>query len=521
MGGTLISDMRLTCGQTIDQVSVVEHDPSLTGRVARCNAPWKSGFYRLLPGPVASQRFASTIQSRKNNRQAGLDTPLFSAGFLMHVNLSEALALLCVDDLKGLTRHLPGPPVTGRKADLVAAIATAMLGAELPLLWKKLDETQKAAVAEAVHDPLGEFSSEIFEAKYKCLPAFVQGKGELRSSSRNSTPLGLFIHKMVNGRNPGVPADLCRRLLEFVPEPAAAQIKSSRELDAVEGQAIRLTELDALQELTLMLRTIPKERITVGEKTARPSGAAQRLLTARLPNGDFYPWPEGSDKNEQQVGPIKAFAWPLLLQAGGLATRIGSRLALSPAGNKAVNAPPAEVIRTLWRKWQKTRLLDEFSRVDDIKGQNSAGRVMSAVAPRRDAIEEALQACPVGEWIEVHEFSRFMQASDLRFVIAHNPWKLFLADRQYGSLGYAGCNGWNILQHRYILALLFEYAATLGLLDVAYLDPTAPGGGDDDFRSLWGADDLTFLSRYDGLRHFRVNALGAYALGLTDRYQPG
>jgi hypothetical protein len=145
---------------------------------------------------------------------------------------------------------------------------------------------------------------------------------------------------------------------------------------------------------------------------------------------------------------------------------------------------------------------------------------MGAVAARRAVIDEALQACPDGVWIDVDEFSRFMQASDLLFVVTHDPWKLFIGDRQYGSLGYAGSNDWNILQHRYILALLFEYAATLGLIDVAYFDPTDPEGGVDDFRGIWGTDDMRFLSRYDGLSHFRINALGAFVLRLADTYQP-
>jgi len=165
-------------------------------------------------------------------------------------------------------------------------------------------------------------------------------------------------------------------------------------------------------------------------------------------------------------------------------------------------------------------VLDEFSRIDAIRGQNSAGRVMSALAPRRDVIARVLQDCPVGQWVALPEFSRYMQASDLGFEVTRDPWKLFIAERQYGSLGYAGSHDWNLLQHRYILVLLFEVAATLGLLDVAYTDPTEAHGGLDDFRDLWGADELTFLSRYDGLRYFRVNALGAFVLGSCDSYQP-
>ncbi|MGH3674919.1 MAG: hypothetical protein ACRDU5_04125, partial [Mycobacterium sp.] len=50
--------------------------------------------------------------------------------------------------------------------------------------------------------------------------------------------------------------------------------------------------------------------------------------------------------------------------------------------------------------------------------------------------------------------------------------------------------------------MLFEYAATLGLIDVTYTDPA---DARDDFRDNWGADDLDYLSRYDGLRAIRIN----------------
>jgi hypothetical protein len=33
-----------------------------------------------------------------------------------------------------------------------------------------------------------------------------------------------------------------------------------------------------------------------------------------------------------------------------------------------------------------------------------------------------------------------------------------------------------------------------------------------DFYDAWGTDDLALLSRYDGLRYIRLNALGAYCL---------
>jgi len=62
--------------------------------------------------------------------------------------------------------------------------------------------------------------------------------------------------------------------------------------------------------------------------------------------------------------------------------------------------------------------------------------------------------------------------------------------------------------------LLFEYVALLGLIDVAYLHPN------DGILSLRSNDYYeSTLSRYDGL-YFRLTPLGAYCLGLSDRYQP-
>lgn len=38
--------------------------------------------------------------------------------------------------------------------------------------------------------------------------------------------------------------------------------------------------------------------------------------------------------------------------------------------------------------------------------------------------------------------------------------------------------------------------------------------------NLWGVEDLDCLSRYDGLLQFRINGLGAWCLGLTQKCVP-
>jgi hypothetical protein len=177
------------------------------------------------------------------------------------------------------------------------------------------------------------------------------------------------------------------------------------------------------------------------------------------------------------------------------------------------------VIRQLWQRWLTHALIDEFSRIEEIKGQR-APNVLTSAKTRRQMVAVALASCPADEWISVAALFTTMRRGNMSPTIARNEmalWKLYLVDAQYGSLGYDGFHRWEILEGRYTLAVLFEYAGTLGLLDLDYIHPS---GARDDFQENWGGDDLDALSRYDGLQAIRLTALGRYALGLTDTYQP-
>jgi hypothetical protein len=108
-----------------------------------------------------------------------------------------------------------------------------------------------------------------------------------------------------------------------------------------------------------------------------------------------------------------------------------------------------------------------------------------------------------------------MHATGTTFEVTRDPWRLYISVPNYGNLGDNGFSNWKILQARYSLCLLFEYAATLGLIDIAYIPPH---GARSDYGDLWGTDELAFFSRYDGLLYFRLNPLGAYCLGLKSKY---
>ncbi|WP_326549745.1 helicase-associated domain-containing protein [Micromonospora sp. NBC_01813] len=276
--------------------------------------------------------------------------------------------------------------------------------------------------------------------------------------------------------------------------------------DRPDANEVRLTERPALADLHAVLRLCDSGRLRCSDKTKRPAAASVVTVAETLSGGDFYP-------DEA----IAAYAWPLLVQAGGLAEVVGGKLQLTARGRTALRKPAADIVKGLWRSWVSKAILDELSRVDNIKGQRTTN-VLTSAKTRRQQVSAALASCHPGDWIAVDDLFAAMRRAGLSPTVARSEralWRLYLIDPQYGSLGYAGFGEWEILEGRYTLAVIFEYAATLGLVDVAYDDPA---GARVDYHGNWGADDFDYLSRYDGLRAVRLTGLGAYTLDLTPSY---
>ncbi|MBD1913153.1 MULTISPECIES: helicase-associated domain-containing protein [unclassified Leptolyngbya] len=444
--------------------------------------------------------------------------------------LLEALNNCTVDQLKVLAQLLPSGTIPTRKAELVSYVSQRLQGKALQRLWQQCDRLQQATIAEVVHSRNDRYQQQRFVSKYGAEAKWQQDDRPSYYSFR-PTILGLFFYSGT------MPKDLKAQLKAFVPPPEPTQMDSLETLPSSLPRTlmtydnrerkqykttvefpltVRETEAIARRDVQTVLRLVDLGKVAVSDKTFFPTGATLNMIAEVLEDGDYYSgWaakrsPAGWDY-EYDIGSIKPFAWTMLLQAGKLVELNGKRLALTKAGQKALNEPSEKTLQTLWKQWLKTTFLDELRRIDSIKGQTGkAKRSLTAVAGRRNVIVSALKDCAIDRWVEFSAFLRYMVAAGYDFQVSRNPESLSLED--YGSFYY---NSWMLLEARYILCFLFEYVATLGLIDVAYLHP------DEGFLILPmdHYHEATF-SRYDGLAYFRLTPLGAYLLGLSDRYQP-
>lgn len=443
---------------------------------------------------------------------------------------TEAFSRLTVEDLKPLVQLL-GKSAT-KKGDLVALLTRTVGDRDhLRTLYGSFDELAQKAVQEATHDPDGVLDLVRFSAKYGRNPDF-GGSGHRYSGQGQPTTLRLLFP-----RQRILATDVREALLTFVPEPPPLTVSSRPDLPPMvlrplvnRGSyhrqhekevelAVRPTARAALHDVNAVLRLTGAGDLRVGDKTRRAAKPSLKAIAGVLLDGDFYAAGDQADEDWDPASDLqmRPFAWPLLLQAAGLAEATGTRLQLTAAGRKATTTPPHEVIRQVWRKWLKATLLDEFNRVSVIKGQQSKGRGLTALAGRRQEIVAVLKQCPVGQWVTVEELFRLLKVLTTDFQLTHDPWKLYLGEQRYGSFGNSGRHTWESLEGRYVMAFLFEYAATLGLVDVAYISPE---DARNDYCDRWGADDLSCLSRYDGLMYLRINPLGAWCLGLAAEYEP-
>ncbi|MBN2056631.1 hypothetical protein JW905_17020 [bacterium] len=273
----------------------------------------------------------------------------------------------------------------------------------------------------------------------------------------------------------------------------------------------------ALNEVKAMLRLVRAGGFRI-LATGRPSKSTFAAVQRLLAHGDFYPTGMAPvNPRDPTIGDpgIKPFAWPLLLEAGGLVEKRKGRLALTGRGRKACDEEACDVLRELWAKWLTWKEFNELQRVEMIKGQGRKGVRLQPPDIARGIVNQALAELLPEKWLDLPAFLSLIIVRGNTFSCCRRQWQLYISNQQNWSLDPRAVP-WDFLEGTLIRVTLLEYAAVLGMIDVALVPP-------------WGVrhevvgntimTGLSALSRYDGLLGFRVNQLGAYILGQHQCYE--
>ena len=427
-------------------------------------------------------------------------------------DLQQAIDLETVNTLKKrYFTYFGVKPKQTRKAWLTEAMARGLSDqTQLQSFIQRLSELEMTFIRESVFNYDGFIERERFKEKHRSFPEKQTGsrfyyKSELQDG------VDVFFYPHAERYGPAkIPDPLLSSLKQLITPPEPDTLKTGPLPESLSGhyQTFEREKL-ALSELHSLLILLQNKQLKVSEKT----GVASSATLKKVAHDTHEYYKEASCKQGAGMEFIVSYGWLRLLGNSKLTRQ--SKTTLLPARKNSKGA--ADTIKELWEQWVTNHSHDEFRRIDNVKGQNGKGRrFFTDVVTRRQAIITALAECKNNAWVDFQDFARFMFISGAELTITTAPHYLYLFNPEYGEF-YDG--SWDGLEVRYLCCFLVEYAATLGLIDVVMVPPEG-GGPDDDYAGYYdGINEMDCLSRYDGLRYFRLTPLGNYVLGLTESYQ--
>lgn len=430
---------------------------------------------------------------------------------------------LNVDSLKVFARKLNLPKTLTRRDELIAALDKE-LRLNLSGVLARLSETEHNALVQAVHNG-GTVARESFKAMYGVeMPNL-----EPWAYHRKDASLLLMFGECLAGCF-AVSEALIESLQSMVPEPvkpAISVIDAIPEIYQPEKKGwgeqaprpvliFESSEIAPL-ELRSVLQLVRSGKLSVTDKSLRPTEASARLIAQCLVAPDFdaeNPQAASGSHRVEATGSFRAHAWGVLIQQCGWARLRRGILALTERGERALQGWTPEILEEGIGSLRDDTRFDEFNRVNHIRGQSGRGkRYLTDPWERRYSILESVSQWPVGKWIQFDEAWRFLLASGNNFLLTSEAVTLYFEEQQYGHLGATE----RILPRIYLRVFLMESLATLGIIDIAYCYPHWLW---PELEDRWGTDEMNFCSRYDGLLYVRLNALGAYCLNVTSKYEP-
>jgi hypothetical protein len=447
------------------------------------------------------------------------------------IGLHEHLMSLNAELLKGWARRMDLAAKGLTRKDQFSELSEKELKERLPAVLERLSLAERQFLAECVHR--GQvISATAFQAKYGVVCPQPSRHYSYRSEVELLTPFIARDTSFGNCEESGIVKDLVEPLRALLPPPPGVQARtagpipatwkndnsyhggrSERRVHTFEGERIGVAELDRV------LRLIQGGKVKVTDSTRRPTDGTARLVEGVLVEPDLaLEEPEEERKTEfekkyyRAAGPVRAHAWPVVVQQCGWAKAKAGALTLTEEGKELLRQFDAQKFRAGVARLLDDSDFDELHRINHIRGQTGKSkRWITPPSERKEAILLAMASFPIGQWLTFEEARRLIEASGERWgVVDGDAGFLYFFEPQYGLI-YNGPG----LRSQYLRAFLMETLAALGLADVAYVYPHHRWPDLHD--SLNG--DLPFCGRYDGLLYVRLNPLGAYTLGLSETYE--
>jgi hypothetical protein len=388
------------------------------------------------------------------------------------------------------------------------------LGSKVALrkLWPRLDPLTQQALSLTVHATGGVYQPDTMRLRYGKSPPEPQRYW----SGYIPTALDLFLDE-----DKVILTELLPLLRVVAPKPEPWKIPTQPE-PPPRYESIGFERSPdpgvGLQDLSTVLALIGQERILVNDRMI-PMFDSIQLVLDRLIDGDFNSLGSGQDLSEA-IRPVGLVRFALGSDMATLGGRSGynTTLQLKPLGWEWLARPSADLLLDALETWMRSDFYDELDRLTHLREAQKPSDARTPPAKRRDRILEALSWCPQGAWLSVDDFFQAIKLWQFGFEVATDGSLNAIDDSTGRKLSVDELKDpWRAVQGAYTQVILMEILGSIGALELAYTAPQHAPPFLETPTESWQRPAQPY-SRYDGLTYFRINDLGAYLFGHTNRY---
>ena len=186
----------------------------------------------------------------------------------------------------------------------------------------------------------------------------------------------------------------------------------------------------------------------------------------------------------------------ILCTISGLLTMMDGTCAPSEEAISLINLPYEKFIKKLFNDYLNSKKFDEISLMS---GMHFWQKHHPSEA--RKNLSNELKQCPVNQVINTKEFERIIRITNISFA-RENLYKEYANDNHYYYYNNYSTS-WEHYEHT-LINMFLTFCGALGIIDIA-----------------WGKIKSTFLNDINQRLPvaFRINQLGAFVLGLTNKYR--
>lgn len=410
-----------------------------------------------------------------------------------------------------MTDH-PSPTSLRRDEAIFYLIEQLSSKGSLRKVWDKLDPITQKALSLTVHLTGGVYQPDTVQLRYGQVPPAPQRYW----SGYKPTELDLFLNE-----DQTVLSELLPLLRVVAPKPEPWKIPTQPEpppryeaigFERSPGEAI------GLQDLMMVLGLIGQQRILVNDRLA-PTFDSIQLILENLQTGDFYERLASQDLSET-IRPFGLVRFALGSGMAELGVQVGHNhtVRLKPLGWEWLTRPSADLLLDAMESWMRFHAFDELWRLPHLRNAARRESKRTPSGTRRDRILEALSWCPEGEWLSTDDFFTALKLWQFSFEVDLEGDLNAIDDSDGRKLDTSALRDpWRAVQGAYVLNVLWETLGSLGALDLAYTEPQHAPPLLETPSESWQRPIQPY-SRYDGLKYFRINPLGAYLFGHSNRY---